>query len=228
MKECSIVRRGGGTKLFAAIGVTYPAGSTVTCTNGTSTLKAKTTTGQWVFAIPKAGTWTVTVTDGTNSKSRSVSITSEGQFESVELSYALVLIENGVEKQTFVKNNVNVSISDGLLAVSPVVDSYASRRFYYTEVDVTNYKSLRFSGYYYNYNNGYAYAPQIRAGVQIGTSYNQSAAEYIFPATTEDDYSIDVSELSGTYYVSIFAAGTNTETAGAKSVHAMIRNMRLE
>lgn len=84
-----------GTKLFAAIGVTYPAGSTLTCTNGTSTLKAKTTTGQWVFAIPKAGTWTVTATDGTNSKSQSVSITSAGQFESVKLSFQLILFDGG-------------------------------------------------------------------------------------------------------------------------------------
>lgn len=77
----------GGTKLFAAIGVTYPEGSTLTCTDGTKTLKAKTTTGQWVFSIPYAGTWTVTATDGTNTKSESVEITAEGQFESVVLSY---------------------------------------------------------------------------------------------------------------------------------------------
>lgn len=91
----AIMLSGGGSKLFAAIGVTYPAGSTLTCTNGTKTLTAKTTSGQWVFAIPEAGTWTVTATQGTNTKSKSVSITSEGQFESVELSYALVLFDGG-------------------------------------------------------------------------------------------------------------------------------------
>ena len=80
----------GGTKLFAAIGVTYPAGSTCTCSNGTKTLKAKNTSGQWVFAIPEAGTWTVTAGD----KSRSVSITKEGQFESVNLAI-LVLFDSG-------------------------------------------------------------------------------------------------------------------------------------
>ena len=63
-----------GSKLFAAIGVTYPAGSTLTCTNGTKTLTAKNTSGQWVFAIPEAGTWTVTATQGPNTKSQSVSI----------------------------------------------------------------------------------------------------------------------------------------------------------
>lgn len=101
----------GSGKLFAAIGVTYPAGSTVTCTNGTKTLTAKTTSGQWVFAIPEPKTlpetWTVTATDkadSTKTKSQSVSITKEGQFESVELSYALVIIENGTPVQGYAWN----------------------------------------------------------------------------------------------------------------------------
>lgn len=53
---------GGGSKAFALIGVNYPADSILTCTNGTKTLKAKNTSGKWVFSIPKAGTWTVTCT----------------------------------------------------------------------------------------------------------------------------------------------------------------------
>ena len=88
---------GGGTKLFAAIGVTYPAGSSCTCTNGTKTLKAKTTSGQWVFAIPESGTWTVSCTDGTDTASKTVEITSEGQSVSVELSYLLWLYKAGNE-----------------------------------------------------------------------------------------------------------------------------------
>lgn len=76
-----------GSKLFAAIGVTYPAGSTLTCTNGTKTLKAKTTSGQWVFAIPEVGTWTLEITDGTRTKSQSVNISTEGQSENVKLVY---------------------------------------------------------------------------------------------------------------------------------------------
>lgn len=95
MKGAIMLSGGGSGKLFAAIGVTYPAGSTLTCTNGEKTLTAKNTSGQWVFAIPKAGTWTVTATDGTNTKSQSVSITNEGQFESVELSYQLHLFKAG-------------------------------------------------------------------------------------------------------------------------------------
>lgn len=86
---------GGDGKIFAAIGVTYPEGSVCTCTNGTKTMEAGNTNGQWVFAIPEEGTWTVTATLGTNTKSQSVSIITEGQWESVVLSYQLVLFDGG-------------------------------------------------------------------------------------------------------------------------------------
>ena len=98
---------GGGAKAFALISVTYPDGSTCTCTDGTKTLTLKGTSGQGIFIIPYAGTWTVTATDGTNTKSESVEITSEGQSLSVMLLYELVLYEDGVLH--------NESLSGGLL-----------------------------------------------------------------------------------------------------------------
>lgn len=86
----------GGAKAFAVIGVTYPAGSTCTCSDGIKTLKLKETSGQGFFLIPYAATWTVSCTDGTNTKAESVEITSEGQSESVTLTYKLYLFNNGV------------------------------------------------------------------------------------------------------------------------------------
>ena len=84
-----------GGKLFAVIAVTYPAGSTCTCTNGTKTYTAKDTSGQWIFCIPSAGTWTVTATDGTNTKTQEVSITAEQQAEAVKLSFPLYILKDG-------------------------------------------------------------------------------------------------------------------------------------
>ena len=108
MGSCFITRRGGGTsKAYAVIGVTYPTGSTCTCTDGTKTLSLKNTSGQGLFIIPYAATWTVTATNGTNTKSQSVEITTEGQSVRVELTYELVLYENGVL--------YNESLSGGLL-----------------------------------------------------------------------------------------------------------------
>ena len=90
------VMSGGGTKLFAAIGVKFSAGSTLTCTckeNG-KVLTAKTTSDQteYVFAVPNAGTWTVA--DVTKGKSKEVSITKPGQNETISLAELYVFQRN--------------------------------------------------------------------------------------------------------------------------------------
>lgn len=89
------VNTGGGTKAFAFIVVTYLTGSVCTCTDGTKTLRAKNTTGTWVFDIPYAGTWTVSCTDGEQTDSESVVISYKGQSENVALSFGFYIIKNG-------------------------------------------------------------------------------------------------------------------------------------
>lgn len=80
--------------LFAAtINITYPSGSTCTCSDGTTTLSAPDTSGTWACIVPNAGTWTVTSTSGTETDSKAVTITTDGQSTSVELSYALFLFK---------------------------------------------------------------------------------------------------------------------------------------
>lgn len=79
----------------ATISVTYPSGSTLTCTDGTTTLTATTTTGSYTFDIPNAGTWTVKAVSGSSTASQAVSIAASGQTESVTLSYSLYLYNNG-------------------------------------------------------------------------------------------------------------------------------------
>lgn len=86
------------TAYFAAtINVTYPAGSTCTATDGTTTLTAPDATGTWACIVPNAGTWTVSCTDGTYTASDAVSITAGGQTASVELVYTLYLYDSGDE-----------------------------------------------------------------------------------------------------------------------------------
>lgn len=93
MGEAFIVRRGGGGtgKLFAAIGVTYPAGSVCTCTMGSKTLTAKDTSGQALFAIPSAGDWTVKAVSGTQTASAVISVTEDGpRAYYISLAYQLM------------------------------------------------------------------------------------------------------------------------------------------
>ena len=83
------------SKPYAVIGVTYPSGSTCTCTNGSKTLTAKDTTGKALFVIPSAGTWTVKAVSGSKSTSKTVSITAEGQVETVTLTFETILFDGG-------------------------------------------------------------------------------------------------------------------------------------
>ena len=75
------------TYFAATIAVTYPSGSTCTCSNGTTTLTAPNTTGSYTFTVPSAGTWTVKSTNGADTAQQAVSITTNGQSASVSLSY---------------------------------------------------------------------------------------------------------------------------------------------
>lgn len=85
----------------ASINITYPATSTCVVTNASGQTVASdsnitSSTKTWTATVNATGTYTVTATDSvdpTNTKSQSVSITTEGQWESVTLSYELVLFD---------------------------------------------------------------------------------------------------------------------------------------
>lgn len=71
-----------GGKSFAIIGVVYPKGSVCTCTKNDKVLTLENTDGKGFFAIPEAGEWTVAASD----RSEIISITEEGQVESLNLA----------------------------------------------------------------------------------------------------------------------------------------------
>lgn len=85
----------GGMKIYAFIVVNYPAGSVCTCSKGSRTMKAKDTSGVYVFPIPEAGSWTVSVSSTAHPTpvTRTVSITSYGQSVGVTLAYTKYLLD---------------------------------------------------------------------------------------------------------------------------------------
>ena len=109
---------------YAIIGVTYPSGSVCTCSNGSVTLTAKDTTGKALFVIPSAGTWTVKAVSGSKSTSKAVSITAEGQVETVTLTFETILWEAGSDQNTsltggFAANDTNyVTVGDSTVTIT--------------------------------------------------------------------------------------------------------------
>lgn len=87
----------GGGDAYAAISVTYPAGSVCTCTQaGQDTLTAGDISGAWLFVVPVGGEWTITANrhDGATAV-KTVSVFEQYSAHSVVLSFAIYLFENG-------------------------------------------------------------------------------------------------------------------------------------
>lgn len=207
MGDCFITRRSGGTsKAYAVIGVTYPAGSTCTCTDGTKTLTLKDTSGQGFFLIPYAAAWTVTATNGTNTKSQSVEITNEGQLESVTLSYELII-----------NFNKSVSASDSA-GYTPDTDYKVLN----TYIDLSSYTTLTFtvtSRTWSNVGNGYIRFGLNPTKVEAPTIYTQANA----PGATT--VTLDISSVNGGYIgisCSAVAAGVSGTSKTGATVSTII------
>lgn len=84
--DAVIFGRGGATP-FAYVAVTYPASAICTCTNGVQTLQARDTSGRFIFCVPSSGTWTVSAANGSDTDSKSVSITQPGRVSTLALHF---------------------------------------------------------------------------------------------------------------------------------------------
>lgn len=134
----------------ATINITYPAGSTCTCSDGTTTLSAPDTSGTWACIVPNAGTWTVTSTSGTETDSKAVTITTDGQSISVELSYALFLFKPNAPSDIIageweIPGNGTVTAEAELTVKS--VNAFGNNRLLFArtkgQIDLTEYSTLQ-------------------------------------------------------------------------------------
>lgn len=123
---------GGGSKVVASIVVTYPAGSTLTCTLGSKVLTAKNTSGKWVFGLPSTGSWVVKAVKDSKSKSATVEITTQGQVENITLMFETILWEAGADQNTsitggFAANDTNyVKIGNSTVTITGNRDYFGS------------------------------------------------------------------------------------------------------
>ena len=138
---------GGGSKVVASIVVTYPAGSTLTCTLGSKVLTAKDTSGKWVFGLPSTGSWVVKAVSGSKSTSKTVSITAEGQVETVELIYQLIIFKAGqgavVPLSSYTDENGRVTIGTDKITISKTSQYFCGAAVFTTDsVDLSPYHTL--------------------------------------------------------------------------------------
>ena len=207
-----------GVKLFAVIAVTYPAGSTCGITTDPSgfsdVIYAKDTSGYWLFTVPYAGNWYVASYTGDISNPdkityKVVGITTKGQSENVTLAYDLVLYSAGDEHTAITggwvsKRACTLTKNAGNLYVV-ATETYSTNRGVFAtanKIDLSQYSRL-----YYNAKNGTSQSGYFGIGVwasipAVGTDPIPSAAAYVqFGSSASAESYIDVSSLSGEYYV---------------------------
>jgi hypothetical protein len=181
-----------GSKLYAAIRVTYPAGQTCTCSDGSRILKAKDTDGDWLFAVPRAGTWTVTSGD----KSKTVEISREGQSVNVNLDESHIVLDG----EGFAESVTMTALNGGSFkTVSGAVEIYGNGNgnayFYTGDVDVSKFSlmKVRMKGNTYaSFGLGGKTAAPMTYSVQPKAN------------NVEETLSLDLSEVSGTYNPGIY------------------------
>ena len=212
MGEAFITRRGGGTP-YAAIGVTYPSGSVCTCTNGTLTLTAKDTTGKAIFVIPSAGTWTVKAVSGSKSTSKTVSITAEGQVETVTLIYRLNIFKSGsglTAGYSVAGSGGNVSNAN----ISWSGDSESGGIYVHIKpaVSLNNYTKLCFDfecSYNYgdDYGMGFGVGTDAEAAMRISwTNWTAKVTSTAQGAIARNTVQCDISALTDSEYIKIVGA----------------------
>lgn len=202
---------------YAIIGVTYPSGSVCTCTNGTLTLTAKDTSGKAIFVIPSAGTWTVTAVSGSKSTSKTVSITAEGQVETVELTYGLYIFKNGsgLTSGYSIKSNSMISaptVSDDTISWSGNSSS-GGVAFYidpavalsgYTKLCVDFECSYNYGG---DYGMGFGVGTDAAASTTINnTNWTAKVTSTAQGAIARNTVQCDISALTDSEYIKIVGA----------------------
>lgn len=225
MGEAFITRRGGGIP-YAAIGVTYPSGSACTCTNGTLTHTAKDTSGKAVFVIPYAGTWTVKAVSGSNTASKSVSITADGQVATVTLSYwngQLYDAGNEYTAQTGGWESFNPTGYTLGEATKNSNNLYLKAKYQYegwysvafgtkNKIDLSKFSTLHLNvTATTGVNSGDTCAQMGLCSVKDKTVYSSPVAKVNLP-TSAGAATLDISSYTGSYYVFFLAANRSNNT----------------
>lgn len=200
------------TFFAATINITYPAGSTCTVTDGTTTLTAPDTSGTWACAVPNAGTWTITTTDGTYTGEKTVSITGSGQVLSVTVNYDLMIYSRGeinedigittdgysyagsnTKKVTFGETSIVIASGNNIAGTQ-------------NQVDVTNFSSLRviMKSTTSNLTQPWCALCSVKAATSTNLISRTSA-----DSASEKVSRIDLSGMSGMYYILIAVSASS-------------------
>lgn len=220
--------------LFAAtINVTYPAGCTCTATDGVTTLTAPDTSGTWALVVQNAGTWTVSLNSGFK---ETVNVTVSGNTYTLNKWH----IFNGASDCTAVSGGwtaeakktssdtqayaARPGITQGSNYIKFSIGANQCGMVYTTKkVSLKGIKTIKVSGTLAN-AGGFDHSLTMTVWSSIGTycDDNNAAEAGTTPGTTANSLSLNVSSLSGSYYI-----GFKFNTRNASASYASITEFSL-
>lgn len=197
------------TYFSATINVTYPAGSTCTCSDGTTTLTAPNTSGSWTCIVYNAGTWTATATDGDKSKSADVVITTDGQTESVTLIYITYLFKDG-ETYDSLTGGWQGTVNAEKQALQLIVQAEKTQNVYTkSKVDMTDYSTI----------SAKTDANIRNVSLVLIIEDSLAASKPVAKAelnTASDEVSLDISNITGSHFIRLYSY---SEKGGSRYVY---------
>lgn len=193
----------------ATINITYPAGSTCTCSDGTTTISAPDTSGTWACIVPNAGTWTVSSTDGDKSKSADVVIITNGQTESVTLLYITYLFKDGETYDSLTGGwggtvNAEKQALEFLVAAGKTVNMATK-----SKVDMTDYSTISAK------TDANIRGVSLLLIIEDSFASSRPLAQAAL-ATASDEVSLDISNITGSHLIRL---ASNSEKGGSRYVY---------
>ena len=197
------------TYFSATINVTYPAGSTCTCSDGTTTLTAPNTSGSWTCIVYNAGTWTATATDGDKSKSADVVITTDGQTESVTLLYITYLFKDG-ETYDSLTGGWQGTVNAEKQALQLIVQAGKSQNVHTkSKVDMTDYSTISVK------TDANVHNVSLYLIIEDSFAASKPVAKAELN-TASDEVSLDISNITGSHFIRLYSY---SEKGGSRYVY---------
>lgn len=221
-----------GTSFSAMISITYPAGSTCTVSNYKKTWTAPNTTGSWTFEANEVGYYIIKAVSGSKSREKEVLITAEGQSETITIVYETVLFDatdntsvtGGWQQKNYVDGYGTGSISNGLIQVvgstayGGSTSAYMVMYLTKNKIDLTEATSLKAQT---STLRGDKLAFVIKSANTLSGWWDDPLTDGTCPAYTKltasgssnSTVSVDVSNITGQYYIGAIVGGDSTFTA---------------
>lgn len=205
------VNTGGGSGAYAFVVVTFPTGSTVSCTNSSGSKDLSTT--QKLFYLKKDTTsCTVTATKDGKTATKTVTDITEGSSTGVTLIYELVVYNRGTTSYTW--SPASALATDHIhTSVTVTYGTFPESSVQNTEsIDFTNYKTLKFVAMRNRSNYSSAY---LRIKSASGAVVYSKAIDV---SSTETEYSIDIDgNTLSDGYIQVITSGSGDSGIGGNS-----------